>query len=68
MYKMDLLLNALEDRNAPAVLDAHDLPSIAKYLKSEKCENVFLMVNLMLSVILKVLSHVSAGGRCVNHF
>ncbi|KII86943.1 hypothetical protein PLICRDRAFT_43628 [Plicaturopsis crispa FD-325 SS-3] len=41
---MDLLLNALEDRNAPAVLDAHDLPSIAKYLKSEKCENVFLML------------------------
>lgn len=28
------------------VLEGKDLPSIAKYISSEKCNNVFLMVSL----------------------
>ena len=32
------------ERDSPKVLEADDLQSLAKYMKSESCRNVFLMV------------------------
>jgi NAD-dependent histone deacetylase SIR2 len=34
---------------SPKVLEANDLQSLAKYMKSDSCQNVFLMVIASLS-------------------
>lgn len=41
-------LSAVDYDGPPKVLKGRDIPSLAEYIKSKQCENVFLMVSAMI--------------------
>lgn len=46
---------------SPKVLEANDLQSLAKYMKSDSCRNVFLMV--IASLLFRLLHEINTGSH-----
>ena len=46
---MNFLNRLYPHEHSPKILEANDLQSLAKYMKSDSCRNVFLMVIASLS-------------------
>lgn len=53
LIAMDRLSSLFKDLNVkpgkPKVLEARDIPAIAKYIKSDQCKNIMLMVTVLAS-------------------
>lgn len=66
--------NKTSDRSnskKPHILEIRDIPSIAKYIKSEECKNVFVMVSSAVDIGLSMsgieLKRSDTAGRRYIH-
>lgn len=50
-------VSQVEYEGPPEVLEGRDIPSLAKYIKSDKCKNVFLMVSACYSSQMLCTAH-----------